>query len=91
MRVNALLAMLIIRYTDEHNKRCDKMLEQRLGKITAAKRMPAMDSLYTGMEAFAGELPEPFNFADNNLQMCMGILRNTLKQSEWIITREPNE
>lgn len=91
MRVNALLSMLIIRYTDEHNKRCNAMLEQRLGKITTAKRMPAMDRLYTGMNAFAGELPEPYNFADSNLQMCMGILRNTLKQSEWVITRESNE
>lgn len=91
MRVNALLAMLVIRYTDEHNKRCDAMLAQRLGKITAAKRMPAMDSLYTGMEAFAGELPEPFNFADSNLQMCMGILRNKLKQSEWTVTRDSHE
>lgn len=91
MRVNALLSMLIIQHTDEHNKRCDKMLVERLGKITAAKRMPAMDGLYTGMDAFTGELPEPFNFADSNLQMCMGILRNTLKQSEWIITRDSHE
>lgn len=91
MRVYALLAMLIIQYTDEHNKRCDAMLAQRLGKITAAKRMPAMDSLYTGMEAFTGELPQPFNFADSNMQMCMGIMRNTLKQSEWIITRDSHE
>lgn len=88
MRVYALLSMLVIRYTDEHNKRCDKMLEERLGKITAAKRMPDMDSLYSGMDAFTGELPQPYNFADSNLQMCMGIMRNNLLKAEWVITRD---
>lgn len=91
MRVNALLAMLVIRYTDEHNKRCDEMLRSRLGKITAAKRMPTMDSLYSGMDAFTGELPQPFNFTDTNLQMCVGIMRNKLLQSEWVLTRNNNE
>lgn len=86
MRVNALLAMLVIRYTDEHNKRCDAMLEQRLGKIQAAKRMPDMDRLYSGMDAYTGELPVPFNFADTNLQMCMGILRNNLLKQQFVIT-----
>ena len=88
MRVYALLSLLVIRYTDEHNKRCDKILEERLGKITAAKRMPHMDSLYSGMNAFTGELPQPFNFADSNLQMCMGIMRNNLLKAEWVITRD---
>lgn len=91
MRVNALLSMLIIQYTDEHNKRCDKMLEQRLGKIQAAVRMPDMDSLYSGMDAYTGELPQPFNFADSNLQMCLGIMRNNLLKSEWIISNCDNE
>lgn len=88
MRVYALLSLLVIRYTDEHNKRCDKMLVERLGKITAAKRMPDMDSLYSGMNTFTGELPQPFNFADSNLQMCMGIMRNNLLKAEWVITRD---
>ena len=91
MRVNALLSMLIIQYTDEHNKRCDKMLEQRLGKIQAAVRMPDMDSLYSGMDAYTGELPQPFNFADINLQMCLGIMRNNLLKSEWIISDNGND
>lgn len=91
MRVNALLSMLIIQYTDEHNKRCDKMLEQRLGKIQAAVRMPDMDSLYSGMDAYTGELPQPFNFADSNLQMCLGIMRNNLLKSEWIISDNGND
>lgn len=86
MRVNALLSMLVMQYTDEHNKRCDMMLEQRLGKIQAAKRMPDMDSLYSGMDAFSGELPVPFNFADTNLQMCLGVLRNNLLKCEWVIS-----
>lgn len=88
MRVNALLCMAIIRYTDEHNKRCDAMLRERLGKIQAAVRMPAMDKLYSGMECFLGELGEPFNFADTQLQMCMGILRNNLLQQQWLITND---
>lgn len=91
MRVTALLSMLIIQYTDEHNKRCDKMLEQRLGKIQAAVRMPDMDSLYSGMDAYTGELPQPFNFADSNLQMCLGIMRNNLLKSEWIISDNGND
>ncbi len=86
MRVNALLSMLVMQYTDEHNKRCDMMLEQRLGKIQAVKRMPDMDSLYSGMDAFSGELPVPFNFADTNLQMCLGVLRNNLLKCEWVIS-----
>lgn len=86
MRVYALLSMLVMQYTDEHNKRCDMMLEQRLGKIQAAKRMPDMDSLYSGMDAFSGELPVPFNFADTNLQMCLGVLRNNLLKCEWVIS-----
>ena len=36
----------------------------------------------------AGELPQPFNFADSNLQMCMGIMRNNLLKAEWVITRD---
>lgn len=86
MRVYALLSMLVMQYTDEHNKRCDMMLEQRLGKIQAAKRMPDMDSLYSGMDAFSGELPVPFDFADSNLQMCLGVLRNNLLKCEWVIS-----
>ncbi|MCM1221287.1 MAG: hypothetical protein NC548_43090 [Lachnospiraceae bacterium] len=88
MRVYALLCMAIIRYTDEHNKRCDEMLRERLGKIQAAVRMPVMDKLYTGIACFLGELGEPFNFADSQLQMCMGILRNNLLKQQWIITND---
>lgn len=91
MRVYALLSMLVIRYTDEHNKRCDKMLEERLGKIQAAVRMPDMNSLYSGMDAYTGELPQPFDFADSNIQMCMGIMRNNLLKAEWIISGESND
>lgn len=87
MRIYAILAMLVIQYIDQHNKRCDEMLAQRLGKIKAAKRMPAIDSLYSGMDAFTGELPAPFNFNDPNLQMCLGILRNNLLKCQWVIDR----
>lgn len=90
MRVYALLSMLVIQYTDEYNRECDKLLAQRLGKITAAKRMPAMDSLYSGMDAYTGELTEPFNFTDRNLQMCMGVMRNNLRKQEWMITPDKN-
>lgn len=91
MRVNALLSMLVIQYTDEHNKRCDKMLEERLGKIKTSVRMQDIDSLYSGMDAYTGELPQPFDFADSNIQMCMGIMRNNLLKTEWIIRGESND
>lgn len=86
MRVNAILAMAVIRYTDEHNKRSDDMLRARLGKIQAAVRMPVMDCLYKGMDAYTGELPEPFNFADTNMQISMGVMRNNLHNSEFLIS-----
>ncbi len=86
MRVYAIMSMAIIRYTDEHNKRSDEMLRAKLGKIQAAVRMPVMDSLYTGMDAYTGELKEPFNFADTNLQISLGVMRNNLYKSEFIVT-----
>lgn len=90
LRITALCAMLVIRYCDMHNEKCDAMLRERLGKITASKRMPDMDALYSGMDAFTGEI-KPFDWQDNNVQMCMGILRNNLLKCEFEVGKKPKQ
>ena len=83
MRVYALMSQLAILCSDAHNKRCDELMRERLGKVQAAVRMPAMDSLYTGIQCYVGEIPQPFDFADENVQMCLGIMRNTLLKANF--------
>ena len=90
LRITALCAMLVIRCCDMHNEKCDDMLRERLGKITASKRMPDMDALYSGMDAFTGEI-KPFDWQDNNVQMCMGILRNNLLKCEFEVGKKPKQ
>lgn len=83
MRVYALMSQLAILCSDEHNKRCDELMRKRLGKVQAALRMPAMDSLYTGIECYVGEIPQPFQYNDSNVQMCLGIMRNNLLKANF--------
>lgn len=90
LRITALCAMLVIRCCDMHNEKCDAMLRERLGKITASKRMPDMDALYSGMDVFTGEI-KPFDWQDANTQMCMGILRNNLLKCEFEVGKKPKQ
>lgn len=84
MRSTAILSMFMIKFFDEHNKRMDKILVEKIGDTTESQRPPTIDSLYTCMEAFAGEVGK-FDYSDQELELNMRILEKNFNNVEFSI------
>lgn len=75
LRINAIMAMLIIRLTDAHNRRMEDLVAQRMKMPQRSHRMEKMDTLYTIADAYAGEVGK-FPMDDKQIQMCLNIIEN---------------
>ena len=77
MRTYSIIAMLMIRLADEHNRSMDTLIRSRLGHAANSIRMPVMDALYSCMDAYAGEVGR-FDFNDRDIRLATKIIYNKL-------------
>lgn len=82
LRTYAIMALLLIRFVEEHNKRMDKMIAERLGSCKSTLLMPAIAALKTLMECFAG-IDERFDFDSQHIKLSMKIFENNVKSIEF--------
>lgn len=82
MRSKAIIAMLFIDLLDEHNRRMDKMLYERIGEDRQSIRIPMMAKLHHYMEAIAGDAGK-FDFANEHVRNGIKVMYNRLLQAEY--------
>lgn len=84
MRSKAIIAMLFIDLLDEHNRRMDKMLAERIGGGRQSIRIPLMARLHDCMNAIAG-MAGRFDLADRNVRNGIQVMYNRMLQIDFDI------
>ena len=76
----AYCAMKLCKLGKSYNDEINKMIRERLGEAKDAPPHWILDKLYAIMDA---HLPEGFKVDDTQIDMCMVIFRNNLKQLKY--------
>ena len=76
----AYCAMKLCKLGKSYNDEINKMIRERLGEAKDAPPHWILDKLYAIMDA---HLPEGFKVDDTQIDMCMVIFRNNLKQIKY--------
>ena len=76
----AYCAMKLCKLGKSYNDEINKMIRERLGEAKDAPPHWILDKLYAIMDAY---LPEGFKVDDTQIDMCMVIFRNNLKQIKY--------
>lgn len=82
MRSKAIIAMMFIELLDEHNRRMDDLIADKIGKCKNSIRMPMMAKLHHYLDAIAGEAGK-FDFANENVRNGIKVMYNRLLQTEF--------
>lgn len=82
MRTDAIVALLMIRFLREHNRKMDGLIAQKLGHCEHSVMKPAIDKLENCMDAYAGEMGK-YDFQNKDITLCINILRNNLEKIEF--------
>ena len=81
MRTDAYISILLCRFLVAHNKRMDKIIEEKIGFAQSIKN-PYMDKLETCMDAYCGE--HTIQNTDN-ISACLRILEKNIKSINFEI------
>ena len=76
----AYCAMKLCKLGKSYNDEINKMIRERLGDTKDAPPHWILDKLYAIMDAY---LPEGFKVDDTQIDMCMRVFRNNLKQLKY--------
>ena len=76
----AYCAMKLCKLGKSYNDEINKMIRERLGDTKDAPPHWILDKLYAIMNAY---LPEGFKVDDTQIDMCMRVFRNNLKQLKY--------
>ena len=76
----AYCAMKLCKLGKSYNDEINQMIRERLGEAKDAPPHWILDKLYAIMDA---HLPEGFKVDDTQIDMCMVIFRNNLKQIKY--------
>lgn len=76
----AYCAMKLCKLDKSYNDEINKMIRERLGEAKDAPPHWILDKLYAIMDAY---LPSEFKVDDTQIDICMGIFRNNLKQLKY--------
>lgn len=82
MRSKAIIAMLFIDLLDEHNRKMDMMIRERLGEDKQSIRIPMMAKLHHYMETIAGDAGK-FDFANDNVKNGIKVMYNRLLATKF--------
>lgn len=76
----AYCAMKLCKLGKSYNDEINQMIRERLGEAKDAPPHWILDKLYAIMDAY---LPEGFKVDDTQIDRCMGVFRNNLKQLKY--------
>lgn len=79
MRTDAYISIVMCEFLKEHNRRMDKIIEQKMGQSRPYKN-PITEALEECMEAYVS--PAKIDFS-NHVRTSMGILRNNIGKIEY--------
>lgn len=79
MRTDAYISIVMCEFLNEHNRRMDRIIEQKMG-MSRPYRNPFTEALEECMEAFVS--PAKIDFS-NHVRTSMGILRNNIGKIEY--------
>ena len=82
LRTLAIISLLMIRLVDTHNRHSDALIASRFGPSAPTRRMPAMDVLYTCMDAIAGEIGK-FDYANKDVVMAVKVIENNIRKIQF--------
>lgn len=83
-RVYAIISLLFIDLLEEHNRRMDDFIAEKMNNENLGKNVTNQYTLHlrTGMTAFAG-LEGKFNFNDANIKLAMKVIAKRLYEVEF--------
>lgn len=81
MRTKAIISMLFIKLFYSYNKEMDKVIESKLAARNSIKD-PLIDSLYSSMDAFAGEIGK-FDYDNFNVKNAVTVIRKRLEKIQF--------
>lgn len=86
LSTNALIGMTLIKFLDYINFKVFKVIKERLGRDNVIGRDPLIDSLYTSLDAYAGNYKD-FDFNEKDIHACMRILEIKLNQIDFHVEK----
>lgn len=88
MRTHAYCGIMIIDFLHEHNKRMDKLIEEKMGRCTPSIEQPQMKSLKVLLDAY---FPDGFKAKKTeNIELCKKILAAKVYNIEFKQKKEEN-
>lgn len=85
-RTYAIISTLFIDLLKQHNREMDKLLAEKLNDRNLAPSIvpPLIQSLHTGMVAFAG-VEGKFDYREQNVVMAMKVIKNRIDSIEFSV------
>lgn len=85
LRAMAIIARLMIRLVDGHNRWADELIASRVGHGGRTTRMAAMTALDRCMEAYAGDPLGKFDYKSRDVTLSMRVIMNDLRKTDFNI------
>lgn len=82
VRTYAVIALLMFRLVEQHNRRMDTEIAKKMGSCKATLLMPAMQDLKTLVRTVSG-IDSRFDFDTHNIDLCVKIFTKNIEAMEF--------